>query len=277
MRRFAAVRGCCVAHGSHSPAGDKSIVPPGALQKAYSDVLEAWQTYMADFNHGRGVVLIGHDQGAFMLIRLIQEQIDNHPTMRDQLVSAILPGSNVAVPRGSTVGGTFQHVPACRSSTQLGCVVSYDSFNETPPADDFLGRLGGVVDTIFPWSGGNPTTKHELCVNPTALVDDNRILHPYFRTSPVAGAWGYFQDPPPKAHTPWVKFPKLYKAHCKHTWGASWLQIKHATTKRDRRPRVHELLGPSWGLHVYDLNLPFGELVKLVKRETRAYVKRNAH
>jgi hypothetical protein len=256
---------------------DPSIVPAGALQKAYSDVLEAWQTYLADYNHGRGVVLIGHDQGAFMLIRLIQEQIDTHPAIRDQLVSAILPGSNVAVPKGTDVGGTFQHVPACHSSSQLGCVLSYDSFKEAPPADGFLGRLGGVLDTIFPGSGGNSATEQELCVNPAALVGDDRVLHPYFRTSPVGGAWGYFQDPPPKAHTPWVKFPKLYKSQCERAHGASWLQISRATRKPDRRPRVHELLGPGYGLHIYDMNLPFGEIVRLVKSEAMAYVKRTPH
>ena len=34
---------------------------------AYSDVLEAWQDYLRKFNHGRGVVLIGHSQGTGML------------------------------------------------------------------------------------------------------------------------------------------------------------------------------------------------------------------
>ena len=31
---------------------------------AYGDVLAAWRDYLAHWNHGRGVVLIGHSQGA---------------------------------------------------------------------------------------------------------------------------------------------------------------------------------------------------------------------
>src|SRR5437764_7641958 len=42
---------------------------PGALGRgvAYEDVLAAWHKYLKRFNHGRGVVLIGHSQGSFLL------------------------------------------------------------------------------------------------------------------------------------------------------------------------------------------------------------------
>ena len=34
-----------------------------ARDLAYGDVLSAWQDYLAHYNNGRGVVLIGHSQG----------------------------------------------------------------------------------------------------------------------------------------------------------------------------------------------------------------------
>ena len=40
--------------------------------QAYADVAEAWHTYLKRFNHGRGVVLIGHSQGTFVLRRLVR-------------------------------------------------------------------------------------------------------------------------------------------------------------------------------------------------------------
>ena len=46
---------------------------------AYGDVLAAWRYYLAHDNHGRGVVLIGHSQGAHLLVRLIAEEIDGKP------------------------------------------------------------------------------------------------------------------------------------------------------------------------------------------------------
>ena len=42
--------------------------------------------------------------------------------------------------RGQEVGGDFQNAPACRSTSQTGCVVAYSSFNEPPPPDSRFGR-----------------------------------------------------------------------------------------------------------------------------------------
>jgi Protein of unknown function (DUF3089) len=92
------------------------------LAKGYRDVLSAWLDYLARDNHGRGIVLIGDSQGAADLIRLIQSQIDPHPERRRRLVAAILLGANVIVRAGSSAGGDFQHVPACRQTSQTRCV-----------------------------------------------------------------------------------------------------------------------------------------------------------
>ena len=91
-------------------------VSPAALDLAYGDVLSAWQDYMAHYNNGRGVVLIGHSQGTMMLIRLVTSEIDPNPSVRARLVSALLIGGNVKVAVGQDVGGDFQNVPACRSA-----------------------------------------------------------------------------------------------------------------------------------------------------------------
>ncbi len=85
-------------------------------------------------------MLIGHSQGAFMLTQLIKQQIDTKPAVRKLLVSAILLGGNITVPIGKDVGGSFQHVPACRSNRQTGCVVAYSSFLDPPPANTLFGR-----------------------------------------------------------------------------------------------------------------------------------------
>src|ERR1700752_3949739 len=42
----------------------------------YDDVRDAWQHYLKNDNQGRGVVLIGHSQGAFILQALIANEID---------------------------------------------------------------------------------------------------------------------------------------------------------------------------------------------------------
>ena len=46
-----------------------SVCRPGV--GGYNDVVDAWNWYMANENKGRGVVLIGHSQGAGVIARLI--------------------------------------------------------------------------------------------------------------------------------------------------------------------------------------------------------------
>jgi len=110
------------------------------------DVLAAWRHYLAHDNHGRGVVLIGHSQGAAVLTQLIKDEIDGKP-VQAQLVSAILLGANVVVPDDADVGGTFQHIPACRAATQTGCVISYVSFRASAPPSP-SGYFGRAVDPL---------------------------------------------------------------------------------------------------------------------------------
>jgi hypothetical protein len=90
-------------------------VAPGAdSELAYTDVRDAWRDYLARDNHGRGVVLIGHSQGAGVLKRLIMEEIDGKPDQA-KVAGALLLGTNVAVPKDQAVGGDFQSMPLCRA------------------------------------------------------------------------------------------------------------------------------------------------------------------
>ena len=60
------------------------------------------------------------------------------------------------VKRGKGIGGSFQHVPACRSATQLGCVIAFSTFDQPPPANSLFGRTNVSGDQV-------------LCTNPAAL------------------------------------------------------------------------------------------------------------
>src|SRR3954447_19714055 len=128
---------------------------------AYGDVREAWQQYLRDDNHGRGVVLIGHSQGSRMLRALIRYEIDPKPAVRRRVVSAIIPGANA-----TTLD--FRHVPACASGTQTGCVISYSTFNQTPPDNARFGRTD--TDPVGHALGlpAGPGVQ-VLCVDPTLL------------------------------------------------------------------------------------------------------------
>ena len=101
---------------------------PQETAQIYLDVRAAWRDYLRHYNHGRGVVLMGHSQGSFLLRRLVTKEVDPKPAVRKQLISAVLLGGNVTVKQGKDVGGDFKHVRACRSRSQTGCVISFSTF-----------------------------------------------------------------------------------------------------------------------------------------------------
>jgi hypothetical protein len=233
-----------------------------ASDVAFKSLLAGWRDYLAHDNHGRPFVLIGHSQGAAMLIRLIRSEIDANPQLRKRLVSAIVLGGNVQVPVGKSVGGSFQRVPACTAATQTGCVIAYSSFPSRPPQVTLFGRPGTGVSML---SGQTATVGQQvLCVNPAALGGGTGALEPYF-TRAVLG------PPGTPVTTHWVTYPGLYTAACKSAGGDTWLQVNDIGGAADTRPRVTEQDGAIWGFHVADVNLALGNLIQDVRREEAAY------
>jgi Protein of unknown function (DUF3089) len=237
---------------------------PAADQVAYDSLLSAWRTYLANDNHGRPVVFLGHSQGAAMLIRLIAAQIDPDPTLRARTVLAILAGGNVTVAVGQTAGGSFHHLALCTAAGQAGCVIAYSSFPSEPPANADFGRPGQGVSL----QSGQTATKglQVACVNPAGPAGGTAALDPYFLTAPST-------PPPPAVTTPWVTYPGLYTATCRNDAGAAWLQVD--TVDPAGRPVVSESLGPAWGYHLDDLNLALGNLVDDVAAAEAAYTERH--
>ena len=234
---------------------------------AYGDVRAAWRDYLRNHNRGRGVVLIGHSQGAYVLRQLASEVIDRRAKVRRRLVSALLVGGNVLVKKGRDSGGDFRNIRACRAHAQTGCVIGYSAFYGTPPAD---ARFGRALDRFG--IEADPDTQEVLCTNPAALGGGSGALEPYFATAPFAGPLGGVTDAPPAAvSTRWVSVPGLYRAACRRKGGAVWLGV--TPVAGDPRPLLTERIGPDWGLHLYDVNLPLGNLVDLVRRQAKAYAR----
>ena len=141
---------------------------PAVGESITSGVVSAWNEYLSLTKGQRGVVLIGHSQGAAMLIKLMKAEIDQNAPTRGKLVSAVLLGANATVKSGKTIGGSFENIPACQSAWQTGCVVAYSSALKEPPPTpaNYLGfgRTEGAVTAI---SGSPQGPEYEvMCVNP---------------------------------------------------------------------------------------------------------------
>jgi len=248
--------------GGRSAAVDRNL--------AYNDVLDAWNYYLQHDNQGRGVVLIGHSQGSMVLTELIKREIDGKPIQK-QLVSALLLGTSLPVPRDKDVGGAFQQVPLCRNSKQTGCVITYASFraNAPPPANSRFGKVAGP-DQI---AG---------CTNPAALKGGTGELHAYLSTkgsgasaAPVVSPWS---KDAPAIDTPFVSVPGMLTAECIANDKGSYLAVTVHGNPAD--PRTDEITGdvvregkvlPEWGLHLIDVNLSIGNLIDIVRDQTKVY------
>jgi hypothetical protein len=232
--------------------GAPATVTTAMRNRAYADVRDAWRTYLRRYNHGRGVVLIGHSQGTFFLRPLIAKEIDRKPAARRLLASAILLGGNVV----TGARGDFRHVPPCRSATQLHCVVAFSTFDATPPPDAIFGRTSVAGQRV-------------LCTNPAALGGGSAPLHSIFPTTPFAPGTAIGAEttligfPIPHVSTPWIE-ATAYTGACSSAGGANVLQIAGT-------PVLRALPDATWGLHLTDASIALGDLVALVRRQAARY------
>jgi Protein of unknown function (DUF3089) len=235
-------------------SGDQET--PAELAVPIRDVTAAFNTYLRRYSHGRGFVLIGHSQGSLVLKQLIARDIDRKPALRRRLVSAILMGGNVLVRRGRRTGGTFQRIPACRSASELGCVIAFSTFDQTPPAVSFFGRTAVTGDQV-------------LCTNPAALGGGTAKLVPIIPSARFARGttFGLLRLTLPAPSTEFASEPGAYRAHCSSAGGADVLQIAPVGGAQVPTPAP----SPAWGLHLLDANIAMGNLLSVIRREAAAY------
>ena len=205
---------------------------------------------------GRPIILISHSQGSVNMIKLLQSQVDDNPSLRHRIVVAIIAGGNVTVPDGKEVGVTFQHLPVCTKASQTSCVIAFSSFPTEPPANSMFGRPGQGISLNY---GQTQTTGvHVVCVNPASIGGGTGELASSFPLAAVQPLPAQML-PDPAVNTPWVTYPDMYSASCESTGSATWLQITHNAPAGDVRPLPAEPLGPTFGYHLDDINLSNGQ------------------
>ena len=244
--------------------------PPGGQEgDPFADVLDAFRTYMAEDNDGRGFVLVGHSQGAGLLGELIRTEIDPHEDVRERLVAAYLAGTAVAVPEGAVVGGEFQNVRLCTGPDETGCVLTWATFRSTapPPPNSFFGR---------PRDGEGVAG----CVNPAAVGGESAELTPYFPADASAsilstlgasgGSGGWL--PGTDITTPFVTLPGLVSGECVSQGGFNYLSVSvNADPSGPRADDIGGDLTPEWGLHLVDVSIVMGDIVERVRDQAAAY------
>ena len=248
--------------------------PRFAFEKGlqFDDVRDAWRSYLKRDNQGRGVVLVSHSQGSFILMELLRQEIEGKPVQK-QLVSALVIGATLDVPTGKDVGGALKAMPLCRKPGQIGCVVNYSAFRSDvlPPANTRFGK------------GAEPGLSGS-CTNPVTLGEGSAPLKAYLSTSgrTITGTTAVKPWVADKTiDTPWVSVPGLLTAKCAANEHATYLEVTVNADPAD--PRADDIVGDlgmrakplaDWGLHLVDVNIAQGNLLDLVGQQAKAYLAR---
>ena len=237
------------------------------LGLGYNDVKAAFDDYMKRDNKGRGVALIGHSQGSLMLTMLLAREFDGKPAAMKQLISAMPIGTNVDLAAGQRTGA-LKNIPTCASARETGCVVSYVSFRATvpPPPVSRFARAGQGMRVA--------------CVNPAAPGGGKTVLDAYLPICALVGTappvqWSKDSAP---VTTPFVKLPGMISGECVERDGASYFSITLNADPADSRTddipgdvMVGNRRLDDWGLHLIDMNLAIGDLVKLAQTQAAAW------
>ena len=248
-------------------AGFQSAQAEEYLEVAYEDVLDAFKHYMAQHNRGRQLVLMGHSQGTRLLRRLVQREIDGTPELLERLVVALLIGGDVFVPRGETVGGSFENVPLCSHEEETGCAIAYRSYAEG------FAPTGGTTGAFLELPEGMDTACSNLGATGEGETRFGATYLPTFAHQPIFDVGA---EVPPGVDTPFVLYKNFYAGECtQDATGASYLEIRVRPETDDQRtnpvPFDAPLLSPSLlGLHVLDYNFPMAELTGLVRSKAAA-------
>lgn len=247
-------------------AGLGGVADEADWRRAYRSARAGWRAYLRTYNHGRGVVLIGHSQGSFLLRRLIAREIDDRPALMRRFVGAVLPGTAIAVPRRRLVGGDFTTIPACSRPAEVGCVQSWATYNDLTPAREALfGRLGADAPT--------PRRAYEaMCTAPADIAGRPPRYRGLKPSAPPASPFDValrimFSGAVPQAATAWVKPAATYRGSCVRAAGSHYLELRPVGSA----PTLIPSPDPQWGLHLVDVNGALPHLMTSVRKQVRAY------
>ena len=241
-------------------SGGSAVPTRGSPADANNDVDDAWAYYLANENKGRGVVILGHSQGSGQIMRLIAAKVDGKPDQA-KLVSAIVMGFSLQVPKGKDVGGTFKTIPTCKTASQTGCVITFSSFrSDVPPAEKAMFGAG---------QGENVAA----CTNPAAL-GGGKATHPKAYWSTADRTWAKGKT----ISTPFVMTPGLITTECMTENNHTYLKVTVNADPADPRiddPGTDVMANgkpdPNWGLHLNDANIAMGDLVDILGKQSAAW------
>ena len=233
------------------------------FQRAYDDIVEAFEYYMRVHNQGRGFVLIGHSQGSHMLGKLLQDKFENDEALREQLVSAVLMGHTnvVQVLEGQRVGGSFENISLCGSPTETGCVIAFDAHDPT----------GDPINYEYAAPISPPNIR--ACVNPASFDDGAGTLAALMYPRTYESLIPF----PDGVDTEWVRYPSIYTSQCSDTRHHLEIALSNEytgdvpITPLKLQEALVEVRGANANLHSAEYYIANTDLVAIVEQQIASH------
>jgi hypothetical protein len=118
--------------------------------------------------------------------------------------------------------------------------------------------------------------QHVLCTNPAALGGGSALVESIFPSQPfapgtaIAAAIALLDLKQPMPNTVWSSQPDSYSARCSAANGANVLQLTALHGAEVAKPSPDA----TWGLHLIDANIALGNLLSVVRSESKAFATR---
>jgi hypothetical protein len=184
----------------------------------------------------RPFVLMGHSQGAAMVLELLEHHLETDAQLRQRLISALPIGANGARTQNWTImPDSFDNIPLCEHATQTGCIITYNSI------------VAGDHDRV---------AESRPCVDPTRLGGNPGILA-------YDMWWEGILPLPREIETPFAGQPELYTANCEADGYLGIGVIQGDDRKPFIPPEVIQLV-TGGTLHGADFNYAMGDLLRIV-------------
>lgn len=114
-----------------------------ALMLAYKDVSAAFEYYLANYNHGKGIILAGHSQGSTHISMLLKKYFDGKE-LQNQLVAAYIPGIGIDTTMYSTIS-------LMTNKEEIGGFVTWNTFRKKFDIKQYKWYKGKAVINPVTW------------------------------------------------------------------------------------------------------------------------------
>lgn len=145
-----------------------------AFEIAYTDIKNAFEFYLKNYNNGRPIIIASHSQGSTHAIRLLKEYFDEKPLAK-KLVAAYVVGMAINPKE-------YKQLKACAQPEATGCILAWRTYLEgyMPP---FVQKesFKSIVTNPVSWD----TSRQSM----DRFANEGAVLYKFNRVTPhVAGA-----------------------------------------------------------------------------------------